>query len=100
MSTESIKQALKRAFKLGQIYWSWLDSEYSSHWKKADAAKEEFDKLIEDITSSVDATPPAAQRQFVGLTRNEAMEIINSLVGQDWMYAVDAIEAKLKEKNT
>ena len=42
----------------------------------------------------------AAQRQWAGLTRSEAMEIINSLEGQDWRYAVDAIEAKLKEKNT
>jgi hypothetical protein len=41
----------------------------------------------------------ASQRQWVGLTRNEAMEIINSLAGQDWIYAVDAIESKLKEKN-
>jgi hypothetical protein len=41
--------------------------------------------------------PP--QRPWVGLTRNEAMEIVKSLVGQDWMYAVDAIETKLKEKN-
>jgi hypothetical protein len=41
-----------------------------------------------------------APRQWVGLTRDEAMEIINSFVGQDWAYAVDAIEAKLKEKNT
>ena len=41
----------------------------------------------------------AAPGQWVGLTRNEAMEIVNSLVGQDWTYAVDAIEAKLKEKN-
>jgi hypothetical protein len=40
-----------------------------------------------------------APRQWVGLTRNEAMEIINSMVGHDWRYAVDAIEAKLKEKN-
>jgi hypothetical protein len=43
--------------------------------------------------------PPAEPRQWVGLTRNEAMEIIKSLVAQDWMYAVDAIEEKLKEKN-
>ena len=41
-----------------------------------------------------------APRQWVGLSRNEAMEIVNSLVGQDWMYAVNAIEAKLREKNT
>jgi hypothetical protein len=40
-----------------------------------------------------------APRQWVGLTRDEAMEIINSFVGQDWAYAVDAIEAKLKGKN-
>jgi hypothetical protein len=44
-------------------------------------------------------TTPQPQREWVGLTRNEAMEIINSMVGQDWRYAVDAIEAKLKEKN-
>lgn len=42
----------------------------------------------------------AAQRQWVGLTRNEAMEIINSLAGHDWRYVIDAIEAKLREKNT
>jgi len=58
MSTESIKQALKRAFQLGQNYWSWADSEYSSHWKKADAAKAEFDKLVEDTLRT---TPPVAQ---------------------------------------
>jgi hypothetical protein len=39
-------------------------------------------------------------KRWAGLTRSEAMEIINSLEGQDWRYAVDAIEAKLKEKNT
>jgi hypothetical protein len=43
-------------------------------------------------------TPP--KREWVDLTRNEAMEIINSLDGQDWQYVVDAIESKLKEKNT
>jgi hypothetical protein len=59
---EAMKQALNKAFQLGQRYWSWSDSEYSSHWKKADAAKAEFDKLIEDTTL---ATPPAAQRQQV-----------------------------------
>ena len=48
MSIEAMKQALNKAFRLGQRYWSWADSEYSSHWKKADAAKAEFDKLVED----------------------------------------------------
>ena len=30
----------------------------------------------------------------------ERMGIINRLADQDWVYVVDAIEAKLKEKNT
>jgi hypothetical protein len=48
MSHKAMKLALNKAFQLGQRYWSWADSEYSSHWKKADAAKAEFDKLVED----------------------------------------------------
>jgi len=39
------------------------------------------------------------ENQWVGLTRDERMEIINRLAGQDWVYVVDEIEAKLKEKN-
>jgi hypothetical protein len=39
------------------------------------------------------------EREWVGLTRDERMDIINRLAGQDWVYVVDAIEAKLKEKN-
>jgi hypothetical protein len=55
-----LEQALKRAFQLGQNYWSWADSEYSSHWKKADAAKAEFDKLVED---TIYTTPPQRTEQ-------------------------------------
>ena len=39
-------------------------------------------------------------KPWVGLTRDERMSIINRLIGQDWVYALDAIETKLKEKNT
>ena len=41
--------------------------------------------------------PP--QREWEGLTQDERMSIINKLAGQDWVYVIDAIEAKLKEKN-
>jgi hypothetical protein len=44
-------------------------------------------------------TPPAAQRQWVGLTDEEVMQTMSG----DWtsqFYFVRAIEAKLKEKNT
>lgn len=38
-------------------------------------------------------------KPWVGLTRDERMSIINRFAGQDWVYAVEAIEAKLKDKN-
>jgi len=44
-------------------------------------------------------TPPAAQRQWVGLTDAEVMQTMSG----DWtsqFYFARAIEAKLKEKNT
>jgi hypothetical protein len=51
-------------------------------------------------------TPPAAQRQWVGLTDEEIIDVIHPLVMADMPdEATDyeiarAIEAKLKEKNT
>ncbi len=41
--------------------------------------------------------PP--QRPWIGLTRDESFDIINRLVGQDWIYAIDAVEQALKDKN-
>ena len=57
--TEELKMALNKAFQLGQRYWSWADSEYSSHWKKADAAKSEFDQLVQDTINAALAEQPA-----------------------------------------
>jgi hypothetical protein len=111
MKDEALKLALNKAFQLGQRYWSWADSEYSSHWKKADAAKAEFDKLVEDTLLT---TPPAAQRQWVGLTDEEMRELEKQFEAErvrtsDEEYLViypaaywqwqRAIEAKLKERN-
>ena len=59
----AMRQALNKAFQLGQRYWSWADSEYSSHWKKADAAKAEFDKLIEDTIRTAIEQAETAQGQ-------------------------------------
>jgi hypothetical protein len=64
---------------------------------------EVWDERKQDITASVDATPPAAQRQWVGLTQKQKAEI-----AEDWAvdvlpdidHVVACIEAKLKEKNT
>ena len=45
------------------------------------------------------ATPP--QRPWVGLTDKEAMQICEDCgcMSEDWLVLLDAIEAKLKEKN-
>jgi hypothetical protein len=43
-------------------------------------------------------TPP--QRTWVGLTDEEIYEAVKDKEGSSWRVIVDAIEAKLKEKNT
>lgn len=48
-------------------------------------------------------TPPAAQRQWVGLTDEEMYEIVRSegaVMKADARYIVEKLQAKLKEKNT
>jgi hypothetical protein len=52
-----------------------------------------------ESTVALYTTPPAAQRQWVGLTDAEVMQTMSG----DWtsqFYFARAIEAKLKEKNT
>ena len=46
------------------------------------------------------ATPPAAQRQWVGLTDEERGQAINANFGNGLWHMAKDIEAKLKEKNT
>jgi hypothetical protein len=43
---------------------------------------------------------PAAQRQWVGLTDEEKRQIFEREDYQGWLDYINAIEAKLKEKNT
>jgi hypothetical protein len=44
--------------------------------------------------------PPSAQRQWVGLTDEEKRQIFEREDYQGWLDYINAIEAKLKEKNT
>jgi hypothetical protein len=52
--------------------------------------------LTASILSALQATPPAAQRQWVGLTEQEAAECWSTIAVRTWQ----AIEAKLRSKNT
>ena len=72
----------------GEIAW---DADYPF-------SNEPFSCFDDEQSVPLYTAPP--KREWVGLTRNERMDIINRLVGEDWVYAVEAIEAKLREKNT
>lgn len=62
-TADLVSKALRRAWQLGQTYWQQADSEYQSHWKKADATQATFDQLVEDtraaILTSNSGTQPA-----------------------------------------
>jgi hypothetical protein len=63
-----------------------------ANWSEADKAE------LTAVMESHFATPPAAQRPWVGLTHEEHMEIMTGAMTTSSRMA--AVEAKLKEKNT
>ena len=52
MTSEELRAALKRAYNLGQTYWQQADSEYSSHWKKAEVTQATFRQLVDDTVAA------------------------------------------------
>lgn len=62
MSSEEIRAALRLAFNLGQTYWQQADSDYTSHWKKADVTLAKFKQLVEDTVSSFDDNAMSKER--------------------------------------
>ena len=62
-----------------------------------DVAVSVYGEDLED-TVAIYTTPPAAQRQWVGLTLQERNELCRAVAAST--HQVRAIEAKLKEKNT
>jgi len=58
-------------------------------------------QLYEDVKKGTNFyTTPPAQRQWVGLTDEEKRQIFEREDYQGWLDYINAIEAKLKEKNT
>lgn len=57
MTSEELRTALKRAYRLGQDYWAQADSEYKSHWKKAEVTQATFEQLVEDMVSAFEEQP-------------------------------------------
>ncbi len=53
MTSEELRDAMKRAYNLGQTYWQQADSEYHSHWKKADVTAATFKQLVDDTVDKL-----------------------------------------------
>jgi hypothetical protein len=65
-----------------------------------ESKKKAIQALIVKHGEFADLHPPAAQRQWVGLTDEEKRQIFEREDYQGWLDYINAIEAKLKELNT
>jgi len=74
--------------------------EQKRYWKRIARIKEEMLKVSYEENKLLKEA--LAQRTWVGLTDEEAMQICVDCgcMSEDWLMLLDAIEAKLKEKNT
>jgi hypothetical protein len=89
----TVGQMKKNMAMSGFKFWpAWVDSEpEGAHLTKAGA------QLWIRHLFSLEATPPAAQRQWVGLTDNEKIDCASPYDSR--LCCVESTEAKLKEKN-
>jgi hypothetical protein len=91
--------------------WKWFEAPVKTQWGAdmvvADLAidKDHTASIYceRDQTAKVEAmlTPPAAQRQWVGLTDEEHTQIAidSGCMSADWVFYGAAVERKVKEKN-
>ena len=57
MTSEELRAALNRAYRLGQNYWAQADSDYTSQWKKAAVTQATFEQFVEDTVSAFEEQP-------------------------------------------
>ena len=46
---DAVDIALRKAWQLGQTYWSQADSEFMSQWKKSDETQAKFAQLQDEV---------------------------------------------------
>ena len=95
MSIEAMKQAYLAGFMAsGEGY----NGEYPFQDKGRNP--EDDPAWCRDRDNALYTTPPAAQRQWVGLTDEEHDEIIKQCAPLDSRYVAAIVESRLREKNT
>jgi hypothetical protein len=97
----AIKQALAAPVVQEPVAWRWVPSKVWQDYVLSDdpqkaALAQEHGIEVEALCKC--ATPPAAQRQWVGLTAGERDSLFTE--HYQWDDYGKGIEAKLKEKNT
>jgi len=55
--TPSIREALRKAFKLGQTYWQQADSDSYKQNKKSVLTRQQFDELVEETCAALTTHP-------------------------------------------
>jgi hypothetical protein len=98
---DAIKQSLAQPAHVqepvGDWVWSWLMG-----WCKrngiAPATQDSLFAMVGDARSKFESYPPAAQRQWVGLTDDDK-EFIELTGGKSDVLLAELVEAKLRSKN-
>jgi hypothetical protein len=82
------------------VAWFWFD-DLVDEWKHLADNQADADKYLPHKVVPLYTTPPAAQRQWVGLTEDEQDELVYGVYDlRTRMELAIGIEAKLKEKNS
>ena len=79
---------------------SWPDArQKAAEALRAALAQPEPKELAQLEQAMIEAWKPIPQREWIGLTEMEVMDICNFAKGQNGFFFVREVEAKLKEKN-
>jgi len=111
-SEMTVKDAMRRAFYLGQTYWQQADSEYVSQNKKADETMAKYETLVEETLAILarDYAPEALGAAKGELSDEQIVHIANetsaTCTSCEWLFECEhlmtfarAILAKAKEQS-
>lgn len=90
---DSVKDALRRAFYLGQTYWQQADSEYTSQHKKADETRAKYEALVEETMSTLAA--PSTD-QFADAAKMVVLWVRTQTINDDSGLPIGMDEPELK----